>query len=213
MLMKTSSHLFSTKYILPAIALTYSLTPVFADNLFVGDTGYVDKISPGGAGVVFASGFNNVKALAFNSSGNLFVADGGSSIDEIFPNGSGVLFASGFNNASALAFNSMGDLFVADGSYVDKILPSGAGVVFASGFNNTRGLAFNSTGDLFVADGGNVIDKLSPTGAGAVFASGFNNAGAVCFPSAIIPEPVPNWPLMAWLACALLWRRRKTAEV
>ena len=56
-----------------------------------------------------------LQALAFNSAGNLFVADQNSgNIYEFTPGGVQSTFASGLDYPYGLAFNSAGDLFVAD---------------------------------------------------------------------------------------------------
>ena len=74
------------------------------------DYDMVAEYDPSGDGVVFASsGLNYLRGLAFDSSGNLCVANqgntliGGGTIEEFAPNGAGNLFASGLNTPSFIA--------------------------------------------------------------------------------------------------------------
>lgn len=66
---------------------------------------------PEGKRSVFASGFQNPIGLAFDSAGNLFVAevlpDETSSIQKVSPNGTKTLFASGLSPVVFLAFEPM----------------------------------------------------------------------------------------------------------
>ena len=81
----------------------------------IGSTGNIYEFTPGGVQSTFASGLNYPAGLAFNSAGNLFVADIGSgNIYEFTPGGVQSTFASGLNTPEGLAFNSAGNLFVAD---------------------------------------------------------------------------------------------------
>ena len=77
-----------------------------AQNLFVANNnGTITQITPGGAQSTFASGFSFPTGLAFNSAGNLFVADNTfGSITKITPGGAQSTFVSGLNNPFALAF-------------------------------------------------------------------------------------------------------------
>jgi sugar lactone lactonase YvrE len=80
-------------------------------NLYVGGSGppagsgNITKIAPDGTQTTFASGFSEVRGLAFDSGGNLFVADKGAGvIYKITPNGTVSPFMSGFNMLQFLAF-------------------------------------------------------------------------------------------------------------
>ncbi len=64
----------------------------------------------------FDSGLSNPLGLAFNSAGDLFVADNNSgNIFEYTPGGVKSTFASGLDYPDGLAFNSTGELFEGDG--------------------------------------------------------------------------------------------------
>ena len=163
-----------------------------AQNLFVATSSSVIEITPGGAQTTFASGFVNPWGLAFNSAGDLFVANVGTeSIIKITPSGAQSTFASGLglNESSGLAFNSAGDLFVGSGynggGYIYEFTPGGLQSTFASGLNSPAGLAFNSAGDLFEMDASSgSINKFTPFGAKSTFSTvvdgvglAFNRAG------------------------------------
>ena len=76
-------------------------------------TCYIYKFSPDGTQTIFATGLIAPTGLAFDSLGNLFVADNASGdIYEYTPDGSRSVFASGLNDPFALAFHQSGILFV-----------------------------------------------------------------------------------------------------
>jgi hypothetical protein len=85
-----------------------------AGNLFVGyggsgaGQGGVVEITPGGGITTIATGLYGPNYLAFNTAGDLFVADDGSgNVVEITPGGSESTFASGLGNATGLAFQGI----------------------------------------------------------------------------------------------------------
>src|SRR5205823_5499009 len=143
------------------------------------------NFTPDGTKSTFASGLNGPIALAFDSSGNLFVADEFS--DTIFkftPNGTKSTFASGLNGPVGLAFDSSGNLFQADYSSgtIFKFTPGGAKNTFTSGLNNPTGLTFDSSGNLFEADGGSgTIFLFTPAGGKSTFASGLSAPSGLAF--------------------------------
>ncbi len=99
-------------------------------------------------------GLDDPIGLAFDSSGNLYVANNANNTIEKFDsNGNGTVFASsGLDNPAGLAFDSGGNLYVANfnANDIEKFDASGQGSVFAlstDAFEPT-GLAFSSSGDL-----------------------------------------------------------------
>ena len=75
-----------------------------AQNLFVSDFDYqgnygiISEFTPNGVRSTFASGLNSPAGLAFDKSGNLFVADAGSSaVYKFTPDGVRSTFASGLS--------------------------------------------------------------------------------------------------------------------
>src|SRR5439155_12929493 len=81
-------YLFGRAICLGALSLVCSSAA--AENLFVTGSaasgGKIFEFTPNGVQSIFASGLSSPGALAFDSAGNLFVADGGS-INKFTPDG------------------------------------------------------------------------------------------------------------------------------
>ncbi len=129
-------------------------------NLFVADNYYdsfgimfgkIDEFTPTGAQSTFASSPSPdvfyPESLAFDASGNLFVADGWFNlIYEFTPNGTQSSFASPVAVPGGLAFDSNGNLFESDfASDILEFTPNGTQSIFASGLHGPSGLAFAPT--------------------------------------------------------------------
>jgi autotransporter-associated beta strand protein len=191
--MANCSHRFALASYLLALAISISLLAsghlAIAQNLFVGDlSGNIYEFTPNGTRSTFASGLAGPWGLAFNSSGNLFVAS--DSIYKYAPNGTQSTFASGVSGG-ALAVNSSGDLFVSeitlsvDGpgeSIIYEFTPNGTQSTFDRGVSGVGVLAFNSIGDLFVAWGGSIYEYV-PNGTRTAFASGLSDPAGLAFNS------------------------------
>src|SRR5215469_9992084 len=101
-------------------ALLLTASTAMAQNLFVAEnisSGVIYEYSPAGVRSTFAStGLNYPYGLAFNSSGNLFVANNindagvGGYVTEIAPGGAQTTIPSG-PDPKGLAFDSSGNLF------------------------------------------------------------------------------------------------------
>src|SRR5579859_5522965 len=170
----TCCHAFCGVVCAGAVILT--ITSAQARNLFVSDTSSnVYEFAPDGTRSTFASGMAASGALAFNSKGDLFVADlVGGAIYEFTPDGTRTTFASGLPEPTGLAFNSAGDLFVADqnNGSIYELTPDGGLTTFASGLQSPDGLAFDSAGYLFVADWiSTYIYEFTTNGTRTTFAS------------------------------------------
>jgi len=148
----------------------------------------VYKFDSAGNRTVFKSGFN-ADWVAFDSKGNLFVADpSDSKIVKITPAGVQTDFATGIIPAG-IAFDAAGNLFAINRASTGSILkytPSGAVTTFVSnlGDGGPTGLAFDSNGNLYVSKAGNntagngSIVKFAPNGTMSPFAAGlFQPAG------------------------------------
>jgi DNA-binding beta-propeller fold protein YncE len=139
--------------------------------------------------------------MAFDSAGNLFVADfGDQTIFKFTPAGVRSIFVgpptfTAVQRPEGLAFDKSGNLFVSTGGTdgndaILKLTPAGVVSTFATGLSQIpRGMAFSANGNLFVAEIGNTapaapgdILEFTPAGARTVFASGLGrpqgNGGA-----------------------------------
>jgi sugar lactone lactonase YvrE len=168
-----------------------------AQNLFVSalSGGDIYEITPGGSSSVFASGMAYPIGVAFNSAGDLFVANSDDNagetgnIAEITPGGAQSVFAGGVD-PQGLAFNSAGDLFESDyrSGNIYEYTPGGVQSTFATGLTLPLATAFNSVGDLFVGSGygnGNgMITEIAPNGTKSLFATGLSFPGGLAFNSA-----------------------------
>ena len=138
--------------------------------------------------------------MAFDNSGNLYVANfGASTIAKFDSSGQGSIFASsGLNGPRGLVFDSSGNLYAANSvtSTIWKFDSSGNASPFASTFlNSPSGMAFDSSGNLYVANSGaSTIAKFDSSGQGSIFASsGLNQPWDIAVQ---IPEPA-TWSLLA----------------
>jgi DNA-binding beta-propeller fold protein YncE len=145
-----------------------------AGNLYVADASHkIYKIDTSGTVTTYAgtgtpdstdgagdvASFSTPRGLAFDSAGNLYVADyDNSKIRKIDTSRNVTTYASsGFLGPRGLAFDSAGNLYVADSDNqsILKIDTSRNVTTYASGFSYPYGIAFDSAGNLYVADGGN----------------------------------------------------------
>ena len=179
-----------------AVLLMASSVP--AQNLFVSGygSGNVSEITPGGSVSTFATGMNFPIGLAFNSAGDLFVANSDNnaipasgSITEITPGGTQSTFVSGVD-PQGIAFNTAGNLFESDyrSGNIFEYTPGGVQSTFASGLSFPLAMTFNSAGDLFVGAGygagAGYIEEITPGGTTSVFASGLYFPNGLAFNSA-----------------------------
>jgi sugar lactone lactonase YvrE len=169
-----------------------------AQNLFISNYGAqnIYEYTPGGAQSTFASGMNYPLGLAFNSAGDLFVANSANNaipasgnITEITPGGTQSIFASGVD-PQGIAFNSTGNLFQSDyrSGNIYEYTPGGVQSTFATGLSFPLQMTFNSAGDLFVGagygSGNGYIEEITPNGISSIFASGLYFPNGLAFNSA-----------------------------
>jgi subtilisin-like proprotein convertase family protein len=175
LVVSTNAHDVVIRYL--RIRPNYMVPP---QNLFVADwypPGKMQELSPNDTESTYENGgLGEPEGLAFDGSGNLFVADSqGGNIDEIPPGGGTVTtFANGLSNPNGLAFNRAGNLFEADNNSgnIYEYAPNGTRTTFASSLSNPRGLAFDKAGNLFETDAGSgKIYKFTPNGVRSVFAT------------------------------------------
>ena len=160
-------------------------------------TTVIQKFNSSGFATTFTTnGLNHPFDIAFDSSGNLYVANsgnvsqaGGASIMKYNSSGVGTTFATaGLGYPFGLAFDSSGNLYVANagGTYsILKYSPGGVESVFVANMSyGPQGLAFDSSGNLFVAEPTiHEIVKYNSSGIGTVFASGFGQPENLAFDS------------------------------
>ena len=147
-----------------------------ADNIFVSNYdnrnngGYLYEFDSAGNESNFAPGFTSAAGLAFDNSGNLYVANIGGTIDKFDTNGNMSVFASGLGAPRSLACDSSGNVYVAcvSSNTVEKFDSSGNGVLFASGLYDA--LACDSNGNLWGATIGAVY-KFDSSGNRTLFAT------------------------------------------
>ena len=134
------------------------------------------------AKITFATGLTDVRGLAFDHAGNLFVGQS-ETIVRITPAGFTSVFASGLHGPNFLAVDRAGNLFVTDrDGNVLRFTPQGFKSVFLSGLKKPTGLAFDAAGNLFVADyADNAIFKITPAGAKSTFALNLKGPEALAF--------------------------------
>src|SRR5438093_2195512 len=125
---------------------------------------------------------NNPTALAFDHSGNLFVADhAAQTIFKFAPDGTRSIFVSGvrLSDGNGLAFDAANNLFVLSpsgkyhvGGTILKFSPDGTQSTFATGVGLPYSLAIDPSGNLFVSDWDTgSIYKFTPKGDKSVFAT------------------------------------------
>jgi sugar lactone lactonase YvrE len=159
-------------------------TNAFADTFYVSlqntGSGVIEQYTSGGASSVFATlAFGTPEGgtpqgMAFDSSGNLYVATANDTIVKFTPAGIGSVFAStGLSDPQGLAFDSSGNLYAANmgNSTIEKFTPSGSASVFANtGLDDPFDLAFDSSGNLYASNfANNTIEKFTPSGSASVF--------------------------------------------
>src|SRR5437773_3581026 len=125
---------------------------------------------------------NNPTALAFDHSGNLFVADhAAQTISKFGPDGRRSVFVTGIrlSDSNGLAFDTADNLFVLSpsgeyhvGGAILKFSPDGTRSTFATGVGLPYSLAIDPSGNLFVSDWDTgSIYKLTPKGEKSTFAT------------------------------------------
>src|SRR5438067_655714 len=139
-------HLIGGVLCLAAISLICARAS--AQNLFATDYLNIDEFTPNGVQSIFASGLNTPIALAFDSQGNLFVADQGYGYDVLHdaavykftPSGLRSTVASENDQVpvipSGLAIDGADNLFVSEywvSGNILKFTPSGVHTIFAAG--------------------------------------------------------------------------------
>ena len=157
------------------------------------------QFAPNGAISTTATGLNTPAGMAFDSGGDLFVANQGTSQVYEYVNNNGTLSATPtvvnagtLGSPVSVAFDSANDLFITDQSKntVVKVTPGGVvDSTFASGLDQPEGITVDGAGNVYVGNQGNdTITEITPAGVKSTYASGnlindpglglaFNSAG------------------------------------
>ena len=124
--------------------------------------------------------YNQPSDVAFDSAGNMYVADTGNRrvIRIAAVGGAQTLYGSGYIFPYGIAFDSADNLYVADLNNQIRRVAAGNGAVtlIGSGFSSPEGVAVDAAGNVYVADGGNGSVKRINAVGGAVttLATGIN---------------------------------------
>ena len=131
----------------------------------------MSRFAPGSttASATYSAGLSDPEALAFDSSGNLYVANNGNNTVIKFAPGSttaSATYSAGLSEPEALAFDSSGNLYVANfgNATVSKFAPGSttASATYSAGLSEPEALAFDSSGNLYVANMANTMSKFAP---------------------------------------------------
>jgi subtilisin-like proprotein convertase family protein/sugar lactone lactonase YvrE len=153
---------------------------------------------PNTNGTQFAGGFQSPAAVAFDGSGNLYMADASANtISKITPGGVVSLFAGTGAYPNALVFDGGGNLYCANyfGNTIQKITPAGVVSVYESDpgngsvLNGPAGLAFDGTGtNLYVADFNDNKIKIfsAPNTPGTIFVADPGNQSVLASPASLV---------------------------
>jgi hypothetical protein len=108
--------------------------------------GIVYRLNTDGQVSVFASGFSSPTGLAFDSHGDLYVANQTGSISRVIPNGTVSTFSSDtlLSGVNSVAFDSLDNLYVgnAGSGQILTVDSSGVATVYANGVGSVTGIAF-----------------------------------------------------------------------
>jgi sugar lactone lactonase YvrE len=130
------------------------------------------------------SDLSNPTALAFDSSGNLFVASYPNTIIKFSADGAKSTFATGVLGSSGLSFDNAGNLLVLDGDShsIAKFTPDGTKSIFATNIRNPQGLGCDRAGNLFVSEvGTESILRFTPSGTKSTVATGIRVPRNIAF--------------------------------
>jgi sugar lactone lactonase YvrE len=172
---------------------TNCICKVSANGILTIVAGILTPGYSGDGGPAIGAEMNNPNGLAFDASGNLFIADTGNNvIRKLDPSGNITTVAgngtSGYagdglaatnatlNQPSGVVVDTFGNLFIADSAneVVRKVGTNGLITTFAKvNFYSIAALAVDAFGDVFMADSaGNVIVKIGPNGFETEYAGG-----------------------------------------
>ena len=130
-------------------------------NLYVADSNTVRQYDSTGAllNANFAPGVSSTRGIAFDSAGNLYVANLGLGTVEKYDSTGALLdasFITGLSLPTAIAFDSAGNLYVGNNGFDTVSQYDSAGTLlnanFVTGLSLPTTIAFDSAGNLYVVD-------------------------------------------------------------
>ena len=145
-------------------ALPSTITPT--------NTGGAVNATGFGTGTALSAPGNGPQGLAFDASGNLYVANYGGRVKKYTnATGAAVNYGPSFTRPAGLVFDASGNLYVLDNSTgtITKLNSAGTAVTFAGpAFTNPSAIAIDANGNLYVSDfTNNTITGI--TAAGTIF--------------------------------------------
>lgn len=164
-------------------------------NILVNDVGRFYRVTPSGTVTVIEYFPDQVpgcfRDMIFDSSGNLYVADGTASrILKIFPDYTASVLVDGFMS-TGLAVSPSGDIFAIDTAFIRgdppstdilKVSLNGTSTTFATVSGIASEIDFNAAGELYVAvfDGDRIL-KIDSNGEVSTFVTGLHNPSRLTF--------------------------------
>lgn len=176
--------------VLAGASMLATQTRAAVGDIYETNEGNILRFRPtGGQPGSFVTGFTNPKALVFDGSGHLYVADPGKNAIIVFTiDAVGTTYLSGLNAPSGVAIDAAGFLYVSESGSGDilKFDAEKNKTTFASNTGASAGLAFDANGNLYSADfNGGKVYKFSPDGTmKTTFASGLSFPAGLAFDSA-----------------------------
>lgn len=146
-------------------------------TLYVASSNTLYRLSQTGVPTQVATGFSNIRGLAYNN-GRLYLSESGANqVRRIEPDNSVTTYVTGLSSPSGLSFDTAGNLYVAnqgDNSLV-KFDANTLMTLFAS-VSNPEGLAFNANGTFYTTNQNtNTIYQVTLSGAVRSYAVGLND--------------------------------------
>ncbi|WDF62671.1 T9SS type A sorting domain-containing protein [Flavobacterium sp. KACC 22763] len=132
----------------------------------------------------YVSGFNTPSGIAFDASGNLYVADFYTyKVTKVTPTLTQSTFATVNGNVQQITFDSTGNLWLAGSGFIqglEKITPAGVVTAYA-GSNSPYGIAIDASGNVFYSELNGDIKKRTTAGVTSTFATGITQPNGLAF--------------------------------
>ena len=166
----------SVKALLVLTASLASAVTAGAHNLYVATDNNILEIAPDGSKKVFATGTSGITAEVFDSSGNLYAANGHDhAVYKFDSHGHKTTYATiGQNYPLGMAFDASGNLYIAEVTTKDilKIKPDRSSSILTTFSNAPYGIAVDASGNILTSvQTDNIIYQISPGGAKGIYAN------------------------------------------